>query len=232
MLSRLPVSAIFFSMPWSMPTANAEDPYRSEGTSMRVSLRPFRTPPTLRFDLAPRRSPSACAEELLKIDIRRVPHAAQRVQDPRCARAEPVRADGTPAHDLQRSRLLLSSGSPSSASLSSASPTPEDPSPAAQDLTAESLDWSDRSRFFFQRLGACRRRTPTPRVDGRCRKTRRTRDPFFRRNQPSDSIRPSAFAVRMRRRISKNRSALGRESRLVSVPRRGQAVQLCQPAAA
>ena len=51
----------FFAASRSMPTANAEDPRRSEGTDRRVSPDAFPTP-TLRSELAPRRSPSACAE--------------------------------------------------------------------------------------------------------------------------------------------------------------------------
>ena len=38
----------FFSISRSMPTANADDPCRSEGTSMRVSPRPFRRHPPIR----------------------------------------------------------------------------------------------------------------------------------------------------------------------------------------
>ena len=55
----------FLSISRSMPTANAEDPRRSEGWPKdAVSAETFPTP-TLRFDLAPRRSPSASAEKLL-----------------------------------------------------------------------------------------------------------------------------------------------------------------------
>ena len=58
----------FFSRSRSTPTANTEDPCRSVGTDRRVSPRPFRRYPLIRS--SPRRSPSACAEKLSKIDPR------------------------------------------------------------------------------------------------------------------------------------------------------------------
>ena len=51
-----------------MPTANAEDPSRFEGIQRRDAPRPFRRHPPIRS--SPRRSPSAYAEKLLKIDPR------------------------------------------------------------------------------------------------------------------------------------------------------------------
>ena len=56
---------IFFH--YLMPTENAEDPCRSEGCLKTHLTETFPTP-TLRSELAPRGSPSACAEKLLKID--------------------------------------------------------------------------------------------------------------------------------------------------------------------
>ena len=57
-------SGVFFSASRSMPTANAEDPCRSQGTKRRVSPRPFRQHPPIRS--SPRCSPSACAEKVVR----------------------------------------------------------------------------------------------------------------------------------------------------------------------
>ena len=62
--TRLPLACVRFLIARSMPTANAEDPRRSEGTQRRASSRPFRC--YLLIGSAPRRSPSACAEKLLR----------------------------------------------------------------------------------------------------------------------------------------------------------------------
>ena len=62
-------ASIFFCLKHrSMPTANAEDLSRSEGTQRRVSPRPLRRYSPTRP--SPRRSPSACAEKSPKIDRR------------------------------------------------------------------------------------------------------------------------------------------------------------------
>ena len=66
---------IFLTISRSVPTANAEDPRRSQGTERRVSPRPFRCRPPTRS--GPRHSPSACAEKLLKKKTRR--HARMHV---------------------------------------------------------------------------------------------------------------------------------------------------------
>ena len=54
----------FFLISRSMPTANAEDPRRSEGTQRRVTPRPFFSDATPSIRSTPRRSPSACAEKV------------------------------------------------------------------------------------------------------------------------------------------------------------------------
>ena len=54
------IGDLFFAPIRSMPTANAEDPCRSEGTQRRIPPRPFPCHPPIRS--SPRRSPSACAE--------------------------------------------------------------------------------------------------------------------------------------------------------------------------
>ena len=69
---RLDVRRRFFSISRRTPAANAEGRCRSEGASRHVSPETFPTA-TVRFDRAPRCSPSACTEKLVKID----PAAAQ-----------------------------------------------------------------------------------------------------------------------------------------------------------
>ena len=58
--------AFFFSTFRHIPTANAGDPRGSEGTYRRISSRPFQCYPPTRS--GPRRSPSASADKLPKID--------------------------------------------------------------------------------------------------------------------------------------------------------------------
>ena len=60
--------SVCFSISRSMPTANTEDLYQYEGTQRRVSPRPFRHYPPIRS--SPWRSPSACPENSLKINLR------------------------------------------------------------------------------------------------------------------------------------------------------------------
>ena len=62
---------VFFSTSWRMPSANAEDPCRSEGTQRRVYPGLFQRCPLIRS--SPRRSPLVCPEKLSKVDPRSGP---------------------------------------------------------------------------------------------------------------------------------------------------------------